>query len=366
MSAQPDRTALRPIDAILELARWAPSGDNTQPWRFEIVDDRSLVVHAFDTRAHCVYDLDGHPSQMAVGAMLETAAIAATAQGLRMEATRRPDAPDAEPRFDVRFVPDATVTPDPLIDSITVRSVQRRPLSIRRLTTDERAAIEAAAGPVHRVVWLEGVGRKLATARLLFDNAKLRLTLPEAYPTHRDVIEWNARFSDDRVPDQALGVDPITARLMRWGLGNWGRVDFSNRYLAGTWIPRLQMDLLPALACAAHLLLVAPRPPRTIDDYIAAGRAMQRVWLTATRLGLGMQPEMTPLIFARYDRERRVFSALPVMGERAAALARQFTALVGGDVATTSVFMARIGAGKAARARSLRRAVGDMAVPGRG
>ena len=24
---------------ILDLARWAPSGDNTQPWRFEIVDE---------------------------------------------------------------------------------------------------------------------------------------------------------------------------------------------------------------------------------------------------------------------------------------------------------------------------------------
>ena len=27
------------LTRILELGRWAPSGDNTQPWRFEIVDD---------------------------------------------------------------------------------------------------------------------------------------------------------------------------------------------------------------------------------------------------------------------------------------------------------------------------------------
>ena len=52
------------IEQILELARWAPSGDNTQPWRFEIADAQSLVVHGFDTREHCVYDLDGRPSQM--------------------------------------------------------------------------------------------------------------------------------------------------------------------------------------------------------------------------------------------------------------------------------------------------------------
>ena len=59
------------LEAILDLARWAPSGDNTQPWRFEIKDARRLVVHGFDTRAHCVYDLDGHPSQISLGALLE-------------------------------------------------------------------------------------------------------------------------------------------------------------------------------------------------------------------------------------------------------------------------------------------------------
>ena len=67
------------IEQILDLARWAPSGDNTQVWRFEIVAPDQVAVHCYDTRDHVVYDLDGHPSQVAVGAMLETMAIAASA-----------------------------------------------------------------------------------------------------------------------------------------------------------------------------------------------------------------------------------------------------------------------------------------------
>lgn len=39
---------------ILELARWAPSGDNTQPWRFEIVSDDHIAIHGSDTRDWCV------------------------------------------------------------------------------------------------------------------------------------------------------------------------------------------------------------------------------------------------------------------------------------------------------------------------
>ena len=64
---------------ILDQARWAPSGDNTQPWRFELAAPDHVVVHASDTRADTVYDLDGHPSQISVGALLETIAIAASA-----------------------------------------------------------------------------------------------------------------------------------------------------------------------------------------------------------------------------------------------------------------------------------------------
>src|SRR6185369_10805599 len=64
---------------ILDLARWAPSGDNSQPWRFEVLGDDHVRVHAFDTRRDCVYDLEGHASQLSVGALLETIRIAAGA-----------------------------------------------------------------------------------------------------------------------------------------------------------------------------------------------------------------------------------------------------------------------------------------------
>jgi sulfur-carrier protein adenylyltransferase/sulfurtransferase len=93
---------MTPIEQVLDLARWAPSGDNTQPWRFEITGDRSCIVHAFDTRRHCVYDLTGGPSQIAVGAMLETARIAATGLGLRADVVHLPS-DEEHPLFEVRF-----------------------------------------------------------------------------------------------------------------------------------------------------------------------------------------------------------------------------------------------------------------------
>ncbi len=112
-------SALDPIlEAILDQARWAPSGDNTQPWRFEIVDARHLVVHGFDTRSHVVYDLDGHPSQISLGALLENMAIAASTRGLAMQASRRLNLPDDKPTLDVSFTRDPDLVADPLADAI--------------------------------------------------------------------------------------------------------------------------------------------------------------------------------------------------------------------------------------------------------
>ena len=38
-----ERPRQRPIERILDLARWAPSGDNDQPWRFEILADHHYI-----------------------------------------------------------------------------------------------------------------------------------------------------------------------------------------------------------------------------------------------------------------------------------------------------------------------------------
>jgi hypothetical protein len=341
------------LEQILDLARWAPSGDNTQPWRFERAGDLHVVVHGFDTRDHCVYDLTGHPSQLSLGALLETMRIAASGHGLRTLCERRREMPETRPTFDVRFEPDPAIAPDPLAAMIRQRSVQRRAMSNRALTAEEKRQLEAAAGSGFRIQWLEGSGRKLEAAKLMFDNARLRLSMPEAYEVHRAVIEWNARYSEDRVPDAALGVDPLTARTMRFVMKSWDRVAFFNRYLAGTVMPRIVMDFIPGLACGAHFALRADRLPETIDDFVAAGRAVQRFWLTVTRLGLVMQPEMTPLIFSGYVRDGIRFTRVEALEKDARKLVPRLEQLLGSDW-SHAVWLARVGEGSLPSARSTR------------
>jgi hypothetical protein len=340
-------------EQILDLARWAPSGDNTQPWRFQIEAPDHIVVFGRDTREHCVYDLRGHASQLAHGALLECIALAASQHGLRADVAPRPACPDYAPIYDVRLHVDPAITPDPLAACITSRTVQRRPMSRRPLTADQQRALEACLAPGYTLRWLAGSDR-LRMARLLFRNGRLRLLLPEGFPLHRDIIEWGARYSEDRIPDQAVGFDPLLRHVSRWALQSWQRLSFLNRYLAGTLLPALELDFLPGLACAAHFLLIAPQRPQAREDFVAAGRQLMRLWLTATAQGLHVQPQMTPLIFAQYGQQQIAFTRVPALRAQAVGVADGLAALAGGQSLAQAVFLGRIGASKPPEARSLR------------
>jgi len=342
------------VEQVLDRARWAPSGDNTQPWRFELLGGHRFRIHAHDTRDWCVYDLEGHASQIAVGALMETIALAASA--VKLEARFMLDQTVAETNLsiDVELVARKGVTPDPLQAFIEQRMTQRRPFSSAPLKDDHKRSLESAVGPGYRVIWIEGPKKKRQMAKLLFRNAHIRLTIKEAYEVHRRIIEWDAQFSEDRIPDQALGLDAMTLKSMRWAMASWGRVQFLNRWLAGTLLPRLQMDLLPGLGCAAHFVLVAEHKPDDVAGRLAAGRAVQRLWLACTADNIQFQPEQTPIIFSDYVQKGIRFTASDAAVAEAVQMRADLTVLVGKVNLAHAVFAGRIGYGPGPAARSLR------------
>jgi hypothetical protein len=147
------------LERILNLARWAPSGDNTQPWRFEILGDEHILVHSFDTRDHVVYDLDGHSSQLAVGGLLETICIAATAEARTASIQRRPDTPDTHLLFDVHFQANTGIALDALVPHIETQTVQRRSMSMRALNAEQKQTLAAALPEGYSVHWHEGLAQ---------------------------------------------------------------------------------------------------------------------------------------------------------------------------------------------------------------
>ncbi len=345
---------------ILERARWAPSGDNTQPWRFRVISEDQVIVYGHDTRDEILYDFDGHASHMAHGALLETLRLAASAEGLSVQWTAKSDPEWRKIEYLVSFKEDPHLTPDSLHPFIEQRTVQRRPMGSQALTDEQRQALVNAVGQEYSLQLFEPFAERKAIAGLLWKNARIRLTCPEAYPVHKSIIEWGAQFSEDRIPEQAVGVDPLTAKLMRWVMQSWERVEFFNRYLMGTVFPRIQLDYVPALMCAAHVLIKPRVAPSTLEDWVRLGATMQRVWLTATQIGLHLQPEMTPVIFRWYRQANRRFSRDQDIAIQIQALSQTFEGIAKADAGDSFGFFGRIGVSKVPRSRSLRLSLNQL------
>lgn len=347
------------LKSILELARWAPSGDNLQPWRFEIVGEDRLRLHI--RRENDVYDFGGAATWTTSGVMLETLRIAASNQGRGMTWVLAFEDADAL-KFEIDFPHIPALIEDPLVAWIKQRSVNRGPYQMHALTQAEKQALQSAVGPGFQIRWFETFAEKWAITRLNARATWLRLTLPETFAIHQRIIDWDNDLSPDRVPSTAVGLDPLTRRLMRWALGDWKRANFLNRYFGGPLTPVIEMDVLPGLRCAAHFAFTCPQLHTTRDEtFIAVGQALQRFWLTATSLGLVMQPTFATIAFAYYGEGASAFSSVSGAANKAKTIAHQFDAIFGFGSEQTP-FLGRIGRplGASLRPRSVRLELHDL------
>jgi hypothetical protein len=173
----------------------------------------------------------------------------------------------------------------------------------------------------------------------------------------------NCEISKDKLPAKSLGVDPITTALSKWSMQSWDRMNFMAKYMGGTIVPRILMDWLPALKSNALFAIVADTPPESLDDYIAAGRAVQRFWLQAAALNLGFQPAQTPVIFAEYLRQGVKFTDNQATIDNAKKMDSKFTDIFSDTNTANIVFMGRLGRSEAVKYRSVRMSLDELSIP---
>ncbi len=352
------------IDEILHAARWAPSGDNEQPWHFERLGDEAVMVHlAPHDKSNIYHYRDSEPNVLAIGGLLENLRIAASAHGRRME-WRVETAVDPL-RLHVQFTVDATVFPDRLYAAIGQRSVDRNRYRTRKLTDIERKELEAALNDQLRIDWYSTPADRLRFARLSALGTNIRLRTPEAFPIHQRIIDWELNLSPTKIPANALGLRGSTRWILRRAMRDWGRMRLLNQ-LGGARSAALEMDYVPILSSAAAFTLrFAPttREAREIEDLLHAGSNIQRFWLTATRLGLAMQPTLAILAFAHYGHNDLPFTTEAVLFEKAKQLALGFRRVFGA-VPDDFIFMGRIGEPlpRMGVSRSVRRPVAELMI----
>ena len=121
---------------VLDLARWAPSGDNSQPWRFEVAGRRPRAGACLRHPTPLRLRPRGARQPALRGGDAGDDAHRRRARGFEARVERRPEAPAEAPVFDVRFEPSPGTAGDELEPAIRERSVMRKPLALRPLQAD--------------------------------------------------------------------------------------------------------------------------------------------------------------------------------------------------------------------------------------
>ncbi len=243
---------------------------------------------------------DGEPTIISAGTLLENIAIAAPGLGKRSSWRYLGEAGGVH-NIAVHFE-DGPVSPSPLLSAIWQRSVDRRPYRLTKLTPDAKAQLTRAAAGDVAVEWFESWGERRRIAALTNQATDIRLRIPETFEIHRRMIDWDRNLSPTGLPSHALGLDAMTLKIMRWSMAEWKRLDFGNR-MGSPMFAGLQMDILPGLLSAAYFAFRAPPAAagsERVAQLLRTGQAVQRFWLTATRLGLAMQPCQAVLAFTHY------------------------------------------------------------------
>ena len=214
------------------------------------------------------------------------------------------------------------------------------------------------------ILSLASFAERWRTATLNARATDIRLRLHSAYEVHRRIIDWENKFSPNAIPADAIGLDRLTLRFMRWMMADWKRIAFMNRLPGATSVPQLEMDLLPGMLCASHFVIdrrQMPAPGDEIASLLRAGQAIQRFWLTATGLGLSMQPAFAAINFAIHGMRGDRLRDTPAIERKARALAHNLMKAEGFDAGQT-LFRGRIGrpARTSVKARSVRKPLSEL------
>lgn len=310
-----NRPDLQTVRAIVAAACTAPSGGNMQPWRW-VYEDDALRLFLDRSRAVSLLDFQRTAGIMALGAAAETAVLAAHRAGLEvalslvLEPVDGPSGasgPDPEiARLRLGVPAGAEAEPhdnDALAEAIERRETNRRPGARRSIPADQVAALQAvvASLPGARLQLLTEPPALDAIAPLLGACDRIRMT---SSALHADMM-GEVRFTTEDAVRTRDGVDLRTLDLplpMQWVVKSLRSQRVVRAITALTGGKALEATGIQPVSSAGAVGLIT-MPGATPRDYFAGGRALQRLWLRVTQLGMAMQPmSVLPYLFARVIR----------------------------------------------------------------
>lgn len=286
---------------ILNVARNAPSGDNSQPWEFKVSDNK-VRLYNLPAKDNPVLNFEQRGSYVAHGALIENVLIAADHFGYRSDVTLFPDSRDQTCTAEFTFERTSHGNTDQLYNTIPKRVTNRKPYYARPLLQNERdtllKSLEEVCGTSqnkYRIILEEDVGKREHIGSIV---ASIEQVILEDYQLHqllfRDIV-WSEK--QEREQRHGLFVQTMEfapPQKIAFRLASYWPL---MRIFIALGLPKKIVADDAYLYASGSATVVITTSSERPDDFIMVGRMMQRLWLYATSLGISIQP-VTALLFA--------------------------------------------------------------------
>lgn len=309
---------------VLQYAVLAPSSHNTQPWLVRLTPDGGLRLYADHGRLLPATDPPARQTHISQGTFLEVLEIAAHQFGYAARIDYFPEGEYSNSRVENRpfasvlLRPDTNAAPDPLFAEIRKRQTNKRPYDAGRPpSAAELASIRSASGMERFSTRIVTSAAQRASLAAICEDA-MAIEVSSRW-RNRETGKW-FRFSDRELRQKRDG----------FGIAQNG-TEGMKKWIAETFVLSREKAEDPngsfahgAVSQAAEQASSAPAFVALISasntrlEQVLAGRAYIRAHLTASRLGLAMQPlsqaleeysEMTPV-------RKRLKATLDVAGKQ--------------------------------------------------
>lgn len=276
------------IRKILEIAVHAPSGHNYQPWKFSI-QGNMVSLFNIPERDTTIFNFRQRGSFVAHGAVIENISLAAPAFGYMTKVVLFPEPNNKELTARITFE-QSVVQKNPLSPFIEERVTNRKPYKIVPLQDDHRAALLATStelqkGNVHLV---EDPSAVKELAKVFTLNERLVL---ENFHMHQSLfphILWSKKEDEQKKIGLYLKTFelPPPGQMMFRFLKHWQVA----KIVSKLGMPKMVMAQNQKLYSASSAIGLISMDSNSENDFLSAGRLMQRVWLKATKMGISIQP----------------------------------------------------------------------------
>lgn len=279
------------VRELVELACKAPSGGNSQPWRWIYKDNCLLLFNPYQPNLSTL-DFDGRASQVAIGASLENLEIASSVNRLSTEIYFYPEksAPNLVAAIYFRETNNLSTKTELLYKAINYR-ITNRQLGQREFIEDElliRLKNEAKAFKGAQIKFFTEPQALNEIGEVLGELERIRI-LDER--SHLDFIN-EIRWTEEENRRKCDGVDIATLDITnaeRAGLQisrNKNVIGMVDKWQGGGAFKKLTKKSIDA-ASAVGLISM---PKYGAEEYINGGRLLQKIWLEANANNISFQP----------------------------------------------------------------------------